>query len=70
MVTHHGNEQTKGLLCSLFFRVHRYPIVRLGANVYYSNVSAALETTLLEQGAHTLAQTREILLKNTKWYNT
>ena len=25
----------------------------------------ALETTLLEQGAHTLAQTREILLKNT-----
>jgi hypothetical protein len=50
-----------------------YPIARLGANVYYSNVSVehhtALETTLLEQGAHTLAQTlaqtREILLKNT-----
>ena len=50
--------------------MHWYPIARLGANVYYSNVSvehhtAALETTLLEQGAHTLAQTREILLKNT-----
>ena len=49
--------------------MHRYPIARLGANVYYSNVSVehhtALETTLLEQGAHTLAQTSEILLKNT-----
>ena len=48
-----------------------YPITRsgLGVNVCYSNVSVehhtALETTLLEQGAHTLAQTREILLKNT-----